>query len=169
MTRAHSAGTGPEGSRETVTARTCRDPSRGGVRGGRHHSRWAQRLAPGTVLGRAAFTGMVPRPRPTLRPAWGPLHVSTHRTLDTTRERRLPLEAAGGGGGGGGGARHPLAGAGKGREPTPTGHAGFTGARGGSSSWGVMWGLHTATMGVPMERLATTHGLQAELPGINTF
>lgn len=126
---------------------------------GHHRSRWDQRLAPGTVSGRAAFTGMAPRPRPTLRPAWGPLHVSTHTTLDTTRE----------GWGGGGGARHPLAGARKGRVPTPTGRAGFAGARGGSSSWGVMWGLHTATVGAPMERSATTHGLQAELPGIHTF
>ena len=33
VTRACSAGTGPEGSRETVTARPCRDPSRGGVKG----------------------------------------------------------------------------------------------------------------------------------------
>lgn len=34
---------------------------------------------------------------------------------------------------------------------------------------GVTWGLHTATVGAPMERSATTHGLQAELPGINSF
>lgn len=88
---------------------------------GRHCSSWDQKLAPGRVPGRAAFTGTAPRPAPCCARPGVPLHVSTHPTLDTSRERGPPLGTAREGRGGGGNARCPLAGAGKGGMPTPTG------------------------------------------------
>ena len=113
MTRARSARTGPEGSRETATTTLCRDPSGGDVKGGI--------TAAGDVPGRAAFTGTAPRPRPMLHLAWDP--TARQHTHDTGHEPREEASSrgTGEGQGGGGDARCPFAGAGKGGVPTPMG------------------------------------------------
>ena len=174
--RARSVGTGPEGSRETATTTLCRDPSGGGVKGGITAAGGTRDWSLGESQDRRPSQGQRPDPAPRCTWPGVPLHVSTHTTLEPTRERRLPLEVLGRG-------REEvvmpgvrLQGQEKGVCPpqrgpcsgNPTRACWLRRGQRGQLFLRCRVGASHGNCRSAHEK-ATTRGLQAELPGINTF